>query len=189
MQLHRQRDWPGPTVLFLLGPGGAGKSTLGRALSELLGWSLIDLDLVFCEQIDILGPFIAQHGYERYRAENLALAARLLATAPRPSIFVTSSGFLVADPASGDYQAAKALVASGYSITLLPSLDLDTATEIVVARQLTRGFGFTQSGEDAKFRTRFAIYRQEGDALLTGTAPAAEMAALLARELGLTRSA
>ncbi|MBU1306769.1 MAG: AAA family ATPase, partial [Alphaproteobacteria bacterium] len=30
--------------MFLLGPGGVGKSTLGRALAQLLGWPLIDLD-------------------------------------------------------------------------------------------------------------------------------------------------
>lgn len=185
MQVYRRREWSGAAVLFLLGPGGAGKSTLGRALSTHLGWSLIDLDLVFCEQIEIIGPFIARHGYERYREENLRLAERLVASVPRPAIFVTSSGFLAADQQSRDYQDARALIATGYAVTVLPSLDVEQATDTVVARQLTRGFGFTHATEEPKFRTRFAIYKEEGDAQLIGVAPAPEMAATLTRALGI----
>ncbi|MET3900599.1 shikimate kinase [Devosia sp. UYZn731] len=140
---------------------------------------------MFCEQIDITGPLIARHGYERYRAQNLRLAERLLASASRPVIFVTSSGFLAAERQSSDYQSAKALIATGYAVTVLPSLDLEEATDIVVARQLTRGFGFVRASEEPKFRARFAIYQNEGDALLIGTAPASEMAAVLAHQLAI----
>ncbi|MDB5527931.1 MAG: putative Shikimate kinase [Devosia sp.] len=185
MQVYRRREWSDAAVLFLLGPGGAGKSTLGKALSAHLGWPLIDLDLAFCEQIDIIGPFIARHGYERYRAQNLQLAERLVASAPRPAVFVTSSGFLAADQQSNDYRNAKALIATGYTVTVLPSLDVEQATQIVVARLLVRGFGFTHATEEPKFRTRFAIYKDEGDAQLIGVAPAPEMAAMLARELNI----
>ena len=186
MQVYRRREWSDATVLFLLGPGGAGKSTLGKALSAHLDWPLIDLDLAFCEQIEIIGPFIARHGYDRYRKENLLLAERLVASAPRPVVFVTSSGFLAADKRSSDYRNAKALIATGYAVTVLPSLDEEQATATVVARQLTRGFGFTRATEEPKLRARFAIYRDEGDAQLIGVAPAPEMAATLVRELGIS---
>ena len=185
MQVYRRREWSDAAVLFLLGPGGAGKSTLGKALSAHLDWLLIDLDLVFCEQIEIIGPFIARHGYDRYREENLLLAERLVASALRPVVFVTSSGFLAADKRSSDYRNAKALIATGYAVTVLPSLDEEQATATVVARQLKRGFGFTHGAEEQKFRTRFAIYKEEGDALLIGVALATEMATILARELGI----
>lgn len=69
----RRPPAPGRT-LFLLGPGGVGKSTLGRELARRLAMPLIDLDLEFCERLQLIGPFIAAHGYERYRAANLALA-------------------------------------------------------------------------------------------------------------------
>ena len=186
MQVFRRREWSDAIVLFLIGPGGAGKSTLGNALSTHLGWSLIDLDLVFCEQIDIISPFIARHGYECYREENLQLAERLVASTSGSAIFVTSSGFLAADQQSSDYQNAKAVIATGYAVTVLPSLDVEQATQIVVARQLSRGFDFTRATEEPKFRTRFAIYKDEGDAQLIGVAPAPEMAATLVRELGIS---
>ena len=70
---------------------------------------------------------------------------------------------------------------------MLPSLDVEQATQIVVARQLSRGFDFTRATEEPKFRARFAIYKDEGDAQLIGVAPAPEMAATLVRELGISR--
>jgi len=167
-QIHLvvRRPWaPGETV-FLLGPGGVGKSTLGRELARRLDWPLIDLDLEFCERLEVIGPFIAARGYARYRSENLALAGRLLAALSQPSVFVTSSGFLAARQGSEDYAAASRIVATGYGITLLPSLDVEVATSIVVARQLSRGFGFERASEEQKFRERFQIYRETGEMLV-----------------------
>lgn len=155
--------------IFLIGPGGVGKSTLGAALAALSGWPLIDLDLEFCARIEIIGPYIARHGYPAYRAANLKLATRLVATLRRPSVFVTSSGFLAAAAHSADHHAARALLHTGYSINLLPSLDLESATEIVVARQLLRGFGFERDTETSKFQARFAIYLDQGDMRLVSS--------------------
>lgn len=186
IHIEMRRPWRQGGRLMLLGPGGVGKSTLGRALAETLGWSLIDLDLAFCERIAVIGPFIAAHGYERYRAENLALAERLLGETPPSTVFVTSSGFLVAATGTDDRRRAERLVTGGYGITLLPSLDIDTATSIVVERQLTRGFGFERQPEERKFRGRFAIYRETGDMLVASTAPPQQIAAAVVGTLGLT---
>lgn len=171
-------------TIFLLGPGGVGKSTLGRELSRRLAVPLIDLDLEFCDRLQLVGPFIAAHGYARYRAENLALAGRLVASLTAPAVFVTSSGFLAAPSDSQDHASARGIVATGYGITLLPSLEVDTATGIVVARQLTRGFGLEPASEERKFRERFEIYRQLGDMLVVSSAPAAEIANSVASRLG-----
>lgn len=38
-------------VFFLIGLGGAGKSTVGKILSDMLGYIEIDLDSEFCERI------------------------------------------------------------------------------------------------------------------------------------------
>lgn len=169
---------------MLLGPGGVGKSTLGRVLAAALDWPLLDLDLEFCARIEVIGPFIAAHGYARYRAENLALAERLLGDAPSPAIFVTASGFLAAAPGSSDRRRADRLVAANYGVTLLPSLDLERATAIVVARQLTRGFGLEFQSEEQKFRERFATYRASGDMLVCSVAPPDRIAAGVIGSLG-----
>lgn len=174
---------------MLLGPGGVGKSTLGRELAAALGWPLIDLDLEFCERIGVIGPFIAAHGYERYRADNLALAEQLLGDAPAPAIFVTASGFLAAAPGSDDRRVASRLAATCYGVTLLPSLELEHATPIVVARQLTRGFGLERQNEERKFRERFAIYRESGDMLVCSVAPPQTIAASVIARLGLAAAA
>jgi shikimate kinase len=178
-----RRPWRADEAVFLLGPGGVGKSSLGRVLAKALAWPLVDLDLEFCVQIATIGAFIQAHGYERYRAENLALAGRLVASCDRPMLFVTSSGFLAARPGTHDYIEARRLVSTGYGITLLPSLDADIATSIVVERQLARGFELKRETETAKFRERFGLYRDEGNMLVVSTDPAEQIGAAVLRTL------
>ncbi|WP_224704533.1 shikimate kinase [Devosia aquimaris] len=165
-----------------------GKSTLGRALAQQLGWPLLDLDLEFCARIAVIGDYIAAHGYGAYRAANLALAQEMAAKPVGPQVFVTPSGFLAAAPETEDYQQARALIWGGYGMVLLPSLDIDLACRIVVARQLTRGFGFEAESESEKFRTRFARYRAEGDALVLSTAAPGAMAAAVIAATGLGKT-
>ncbi|HQT55156.1 MAG TPA: hypothetical protein PKX06_17015, partial [Phenylobacterium sp.] len=62
------------------------------------------------------------------------------------------------------------------------------ATRIVVARQLGRGIGLEPEREAAKFPRRFADYLDQGDIRIFSTAGPAEIAAEMARALGLTRS-
>ena len=184
-RIEVRRPWLKDEVVLLLGPGGVGKSTLGRELARHVDWPLVDLDLQFCERLAIIGDFIAVHGYERYRAANLALAQDLLASVSGPMIFVTSSGFLAAQPETEDYRRSRQLVATGYGVTLFPSLDIDIATSIVVQRQLGRGFGFIRETEDRKFRDRFAIYQGEGDALVVSTDAPANVASAVTEATGM----
>lgn len=183
MQFDMRRPWSEEQTIFLVGPGGVGKSTLGRELAAQMNRPLIDLDHVFCREIEVIGAFIDRHGYAAYRAENLALAARLVAAMDAPGIFVTASGFLAAARSSEDYEAARALLSTGYTIALLPSLDLAEATALVVARQLTRGFGLVRETEEQKFLARFHIYKDEGDLLAIANAPAAQIAEALIERL------
>jgi shikimate kinase len=138
---------------------------------------LLDLDLEFCDRIGIIGPYIAAHGYAAYREANRDLALQLVAAQAEPIVFVTASGFLAADPQSEDYHAASALLATGYAITLLPTLDLELATNIVVERQMQRGSTADRAGEAEKFRHRFPLYRDKGDMLVVSTLSADQLAA------------
>jgi shikimate kinase len=171
-----RRPWSHGLNLFLVGPGGVGKSTLGAELAGLLGLPLVDLDHAFCDALGEIGRFIGREGYDRYRAENLGLAESIVRATGAPILLVTSSGFLAAATGSEDRQQAQALVEGGYSVTLLPSLDIEVATSVVVERQLKRGFGLERAGEERKFRERFGIYRHVGDALVVSVAEPAETA-------------
>lgn len=190
-QTHIQvrRPWRANETLFLLGPGGVGKSTLGRELARILNWPLIDLDLEFCTRLDVIGRFIDQRGYQRYRAENLALAKTLLSENSGARIFVTASGFLAASAGTPDNTEARRLVSTGYGVVILPSLDIEIATPIVVERQLQRGFGLERSSEDEKFRQRFASLISEGDALVISQDEPARIASTLVDALSLSAAA
>jgi shikimate kinase len=183
IRIDCHRPWQAAETIFLIGPGGVGKSTIGRELAQRLNWPAIDLDLEFCDTIAEIGWFIKTNSYERYRAENLSLAHRLVRAADRPVIFITSSGFLAGEPGSSDYRDARQLVQTGYGMTLLPSLDIDIATTIVVERQLTRGFGFQRETETEKFRKRFDIYRAEGDMRVISVAQPPQIAAAIEQAL------
>ncbi len=152
-------------TLFLIGPGGVGKSTVGALLAQALGYRLIDLDSQFCEQILNIREYIQRDGYESYVRENAALCARLLAENPdEKRVVVLSSGFLATDVCPEIVASNRQLVRqAGYSILLLPSEDIDIATRIVVERQLARGFGLAREKEEAKFRQRFKEYRGLAD--------------------------
>lgn len=183
--IHQRRPIRQRDHIFLIGPGGVGKSTLGTLLAQGSGRVAIDLDLEFCDRIGEIGAFIAAHGYPHYRAINLALAIQLVEAQAEPIIFITSSGFLAAPNETADHQQALRLVSRGCSICLLPSLDRDRATEIVVSRQLLRGFGFERASETEKFRQRFSLYRPLGDLLVLSTAPPQAIAERVALHLGL----
>lgn len=172
--------------IFLIGPGGVGKSTLGAELCRQTDWPLVDLDHRFCDRVGIIGPFIESHGYAAYRAANLKLAIDIVESLTRPTVVVTASGFLAAPPATADFQQALALVRRGYSLTLLPSLDLAEATAIVVNRQMGRGYTSDRPAETIKFQSRFAVYRELGDMLVVSAASADQTAGAAIRALGMS---
>ena len=136
-------------TLFLIGPGGVGKSTVGALLAQAMNYRFIDLDSEFCEQLLNIRQYIQRNGYECYVRDNAALCSRLLAENPHEKrVVVLSSGFLATDVCPEIVAVNRQLVRqSGYSILLLPSEDIDIATRIVVARQLMRGFGLVREKE------------------------------------------
>ena len=184
VDLYMRRSWDSAELLFLVGPGGVGKSTLGERLAPKLGRTLFDLDLIFCDRIGVIGPFIAQHGYAAYRAANLELAEHLVETVIGPAIFVASSGFLAALPGSDDRRRAEAVLGGGYALALLPSLDLDVSTQIIVERQLSRPFGFNRDDEAQKFRMRAPACRDAADLLVVSVAAPELIAETVAVAMG-----
>lgn len=150
--------------IFLIGPGGVGKTTCGSILANLLSYSFIDLDKEFNKRVGNVDNFIDTYGHEKYRLMNSKLFYKILSQHLQNLVFSLSSGFLVHENMNELTSKHKqTLKESGISILLLPSDSLDKSMEIVVKRQLLRGFGLTKDREEVKFVQRFPIYKDLGD--------------------------
>lgn len=150
--------------IFLIGPGGAGKSTVGAFLAARLGYACADLDDAFCTHVMNIREFIGLFGYERYLEENAKLLETLLTTTHVSTVFILSSGFLATDIRPDIVEQNRDRVQrAGLSVLLLPSRDYHEALSCIVARQLKRGFGLKRESEIAKFDQRFSQYLCLGD--------------------------
>ena len=79
---------------MLIGMPGAGKSTVGPALAQLLGWGFVDLDDVVAAEVGDVATFIEQAGIDEFRARERAAVASM---APRKCV-VSVGGGAVLDP-------------------------------------------------------------------------------------------
>ncbi len=150
--------------IFIIGPGGVGKSTCGAILANLLGYNFLDLDKEFCKRVENVGKYINNNGYKKYCLENSKLFYEILSQHSENFIFSLSSGFLVHENLEDLILKHKqTLKEQGVSVLLLPSDSIDESTGIVVKRQLARGFGLKEDREKTKFIQRFPIYKELGD--------------------------
>lgn len=150
--------------IFLIGPGGVGKTTCGEILANLLGYSFIDLDVEFCKRFENVGNYISNYGYEKYCLDNSKLFYEILSQPLENFVFSLSSGFLVHENmALLTLKHKQTLKDQGISVLLLPSEALGESEEIIVRRQLSRGFGLEENREKTKFVQRYPIYKELGD--------------------------
>lgn len=145
-------------VIHLIGPGGAGKSTIGRALAKRLGVAFLDLDDEFRVRAGDISAYLGGHGYEAYAAENVR--AYLDASITQDAVFALSSGFMTYScgihPA---YQELRIRIArSATTFVLVPSLDVEKCVLETVRRQLARPFSRSAEREEEVIRQRFDQY-------------------------------
>ncbi|MDO8377506.1 shikimate kinase [Phenylobacterium sp.] len=164
--------------IFIIGPGGVGKTMAGAELAGLLECPFVDLDQAFMARVGHVDAVIQGQGYARYVEMNSALFAALVPELPPACVVALSSGFLAREtPAPLLTANRNAVRAAGTSIRLLPSADLAEASRIVVARQMGRGFNLDEARETAKFARRFADYMDQGDIRIFSAAAPAQIAA------------
>jgi len=58
-------------MIRLVGPGGAGKSTIGALLAERLKVSFLDLDRRFADGLGDIGEYLGRYGYDAYARANV----------------------------------------------------------------------------------------------------------------------
>ena len=137
-------------MIHLAGPGGAGKSTIGRLLAERLGVHFFDLDREFERGFGDISAFIDRHGYYEYVRKNVETYRAVVPRAPADSVIALSSGFITYG--ADDVRASRMVV-------LLPSLDRERCVAETVRRQLTRPFARSPEKEERVIRERFEIYK------------------------------
>src|SRR6478609_10840354 len=143
--------------IHLVGPGGAGKSTVGVLLSDRLNTPFVDLDSVFCQRAGDISDYLQRCGYQAYARTNIDVYRSI---GSKAGVMALSSGFMTyADDVHPTYPEIRAVIAnSPTTFVLLPSLDLETCVTEIVRRQVHRPLGLMASSEEAKIRERFPAY-------------------------------
>jgi shikimate kinase len=78
----------------LVGPGGAGKSTIGALLADRLGLAFLDLDRHLAARIGDIGEYIKRHGYHVYARENVETYCSTQRGHMHCGVAALSSGFM-----------------------------------------------------------------------------------------------
>lgn len=150
-----------PEEIRLVGPGGAGKSTIGALLAARLEVAFVDLDRHLAGWVGDISEYIGRHGYDTYARENVETYCSLFRGEIRPGVVALSSGFMTYAPdIHPEYsRVRRELEQHPNTFVLLPSLDRDVCVAETVRRQIARPFGRPSAKEEAVIRARFEIYR------------------------------
>lgn len=178
-------------MIWLIGPGGAGKSTTGPPLAGRLGVPFIDLDERFGAAAGDISRYIESHGYEAYAARNVEVYADVIRGAGPGPVLALSSGFMAyredIHPAYARFRGE--IAASPTTFVLLPSLDLESCVAETVRRQLSRPFAGSAGLEEEVIRTRFALYRDLPATRIETMRPVAEVVEAIAANVAARRAA
>jgi len=147
-------------MIRLVGPGGAGETTVGAALAERLAAPFFDLDAEFTARHGDISAYLATHGYDAYAERNVSVYSALAGVPERSAVIALSSGFMTYrhDVHPGYVRCREDIASSELTFVLLPSLDLETCVAETVRRQLRRPFARTTEREEHVIRDRFVIY-------------------------------
>ena len=144
----------------LVGPGAAGKSTIGALLAERLYVPFLDLDRQFDGRFGNISAYIGRHGYDEYARANIETYFSIIGEHSGPGVIALSSGFMTyARDIHADYsRLLRELEQDPTTFVLLPSLDREVCVVETVRRQTARPFGRSPAEEEAVIRARFDIY-------------------------------
>ena len=100
--------------VFLIGMRGAGKTTAGGWVSDVLGWPFIDLDTQLETDASLTIPeIIKESGWEGFRSQELSLLKRMFVEKPTQHVFACGGGIVETPEARkllSDYHKSGGLV-------------------------------------------------------------------------------
>ena len=146
--------------ITLIGPGGAGKSTVGVLIAKRLGTAFVDLDQRFGTRAGDISEYIGRFGYSAYARENVDTYDSLLDEGNGQFVAALSSGFMTYPRDIHPHYARlrQDIEESPTTFVLIPSLNSHTCVAETVRRQLARPFARSAGKEEAVIRERFPIY-------------------------------
>jgi shikimate kinase len=166
-------------VIHLIGPGGAGKSTTGRIVADLLRRPFHDLDRLFEERHGDIDEVIQIRGYAVYARLNVD--AYCSVTPREPTVLAVSSGFMTYPDSIHPEMPTirRSIVTRSSTFVLLPSLDLEECVTETIRRQRERPLQHhrTDDSEEDVIRERFPIYAALPAQKVSTMRPPAEVAA------------
>jgi shikimate kinase len=147
-------------VITLIGPGGAGKTTVALLLAERLRLRAVDLDRLFAERAGDISEYIKQFGYDVYARQNVETYRLTLQEGIDGTVVALSSGFMTySQGIHPDYpRLRRDIEQSPTTLVLVPSLDRELCVAETVRRQLARPFARSRAAENAVIRARFTLY-------------------------------
>ena len=124
--------------MHVVGPGGAGKSTVAPMVAAALGVPCYDLDAHFTYAHGSIDAYLGTHGYLAYAAANVRSYLEL-STKPA-GVAALSSGFMVYPlDITPEYASLRtALAAAPTTVVMLPALELEACVVETVRRQVRR---------------------------------------------------
>jgi shikimate kinase len=156
-------------MIHLIGPGGAGKSTVAPVVAALLGGAARDLDRIFEAAHGSIDSYIQAHGYAAYATTNIE--TYFAHATQTQAVFALSSGFMTypetVHPAVAELQ--RQLAVASTTVLLLPSLDREICVAETVRRQRTRPLAVRRSPdrEEVVIRERFAVHQRLSTPVVT----------------------
>jgi shikimate kinase len=147
-------------MIRLVGPGGAGKSTVGALLAQRLDVPFVDLDEEFVANVGDISLYLSSHRYDAYAKRNVEVYFSLVSVVAREAVLALSSGFMAyRRDVHPDYESCRRDIASSPStFVLLPSLDFEACVAETVRRQLIRPFARSADSEEQVIRARYHVY-------------------------------
>ena len=175
-----------PSVIHLIGPGGAGKSTTGKSLAEALGDRFFDLDQEYLQSSSI-DDDIKQCGYEYYVAKNVDVYLGLRSVSG-DTVMATSSGFMTYGLAIHEEIARihNGVLRCPNTVLLMPSFDREICIQKTIRRQLLKPHEDKSEGaQGSRMTSRYPIYVQMGHIKIATDVPTAEVVDLIVAQLSL----
>ena len=146
--------------IFLVGPMGAGKTTIGRRLAELRGLDFVDSDHEIEQRTGVDIPYIFEkEGESGFRRREKLIIADLTT---RPHVVLATGGGAILDPDN-----RQALGSRGLVVYLHASVEQQLArTERADNRPLLQQASDRRVVLEQLFRTRDPLYREIADVIV-----------------------